>query len=44
MRTVQRVGEVVGRHKFWLLALMMAALPACVENSKGGSLLFGLFQ
>jgi hypothetical protein len=45
MRTVQRVGEVVGRHKFWIAAFMMAALSACVEDSsKGNSLLLGLFR
>jgi hypothetical protein len=32
MRTIQRVGEVVGRYKFLLAALLMAALPGCVEH------------
>jgi hypothetical protein len=44
MRTVQWVGEVLGRHKFWIAAFLMAALPACVEKGKDGSLLLSLFR
>jgi len=41
MRTVQRVGDVVARYKFWIAALLMVALPACVEHE---SLVSGLFR
>lgn len=41
MRTVQRVGEVVGRYKFWIAAFLMMALPACVEHE---NLLGGVFR
>jgi hypothetical protein len=43
MRTVQRVGEVVGRHKFWIAAFLMAVLSACVEEPKSKGILSAFF-
>ena len=42
MRTVERVGGFIERHKLWIAVLSMALLPACVENgSKLVSHFFG---